>query len=402
MWQEKVKPAVAAGKLAVIGVVQEQHPDRAKLYQQWRQLDWPIAVDALNLLDYEVVPIPIAIDEHGVVRKAKLRNPEELDAFLKTAFPAPEGPALALKAPEWNPNGLHVEAMDASTAESWRAAGDAYFLTSSSNKSHLGLAIRAYELCLDKDPSDARARFRLGVASRRRHETDQRQPGDAQRAVEQWELALAARPSQYIWRRRIQQFGPTLTKPYNFYQWVEEARAAITARDETPVPLTCEPRGSEILGRPTAVNRSRPLNPDPKSKVPQDDNTLIKIETVVTPPRVRPGGRVRVRVHLSPDLEKKPYWNNESNPLVVALGSHPALKVIESAAPVPGGPKSETRETRILEFEVEVDADRKPGTFEVPAYAVYSVCEDAAGVCRYLRQDLIIQFHVDPAAAKID
>ena len=41
MWQQAVKPFVEAGKLDVLGVVQEQHPDRAKLYRQWRQLGDP-------------------------------------------------------------------------------------------------------------------------------------------------------------------------------------------------------------------------------------------------------------------------------------------------------------------------------------------------------------------------
>ncbi|MCH8851876.1 MAG: hypothetical protein IID41_04415, partial [Planctomycetes bacterium] len=60
-----MQPFVKSGDLVVLGVVQEQHPDRAKLYKQWRQIDWPILVDSLNLLDLAVVPVPVAIDESG-------------------------------------------------------------------------------------------------------------------------------------------------------------------------------------------------------------------------------------------------------------------------------------------------------------------------------------------------
>ena len=67
VWQKAVEPYVKAGKLVAIGVVQEQHPERALLYRQWRNLDWPIFVDSLNLLDLEVVPVPIAIDTTGRV-----------------------------------------------------------------------------------------------------------------------------------------------------------------------------------------------------------------------------------------------------------------------------------------------------------------------------------------------
>ena len=54
-----------------MGVVQEQHPDRAKLYRQWRKLGWPIYVDSLNLLGLSAVPVPVALDESGIVRVSR-------------------------------------------------------------------------------------------------------------------------------------------------------------------------------------------------------------------------------------------------------------------------------------------------------------------------------------------
>lgn len=50
----------------------------------------------------------------------------------------------------------------------------------------------------------------------------------------------------YIFRRRIQQYGPRLDKPYPFYDWVSEARAAVLARGETPVEPRVEPGGAEL------------------------------------------------------------------------------------------------------------------------------------------------------------
>jgi hypothetical protein len=38
-----------------------------------------------------------------------------------------------------------------------------------------------------------------------------------QKAVQYWTMALDMDSNQYIWRRRIQQYGPRLEKPYSFY-----------------------------------------------------------------------------------------------------------------------------------------------------------------------------------------
>ena len=72
--------------------------------------------------------------------------------------------------------------------------------------------------------------------------------GRFRKAVEHWERALALDSNQYIWRRRIQQYGPRLDKPYPFYDWIPEARADIEARGQSPVTLAVEPAGAEFAG----------------------------------------------------------------------------------------------------------------------------------------------------------
>ena len=59
---------VAAGELQVVGIVQEQHPARALLFQQWKGLDFPILWDPFGVCGVEAVPDLTAVDEHGVVR----------------------------------------------------------------------------------------------------------------------------------------------------------------------------------------------------------------------------------------------------------------------------------------------------------------------------------------------
>ena len=64
VWYEKVRPLVEEGSLAVVGIVQEQHPDRTALYAQWKEYDFPILWDPFGHAGLKVVPVISAVDEH--------------------------------------------------------------------------------------------------------------------------------------------------------------------------------------------------------------------------------------------------------------------------------------------------------------------------------------------------
>ena len=76
VWQATIKK-LAPRNLAVLGVVQEQHAERTRLYKQWKQYDFPIAQDPVTKLGVAVVPIFIAIDERGIVRNTRL-SPQDI------------------------------------------------------------------------------------------------------------------------------------------------------------------------------------------------------------------------------------------------------------------------------------------------------------------------------------
>ena len=181
-------------------------------------------------------------------------------------------------------------------------------------------AIDAYARAARLDPSDKNALFRLGVAYRMRHESRGRKPGDFQAAVDAWGRALELDPNQYIWRRRIEQYGPRLAKPYAFYDWVAQAKAEIARRGETPVPLAVEPYGSELAGpvRESCRPPAAAVEPDPKGRIHRDEERSHRGRGGRRAGTVQAGPGGAGPRHLPARARPRgSHWNNESTPLRV-------------------------------------------------------------------------------------
>jgi tetratricopeptide (TPR) repeat protein len=405
VWQEAVKPYVAAGRLVAIGLVQEQHPDRTMLYRQWRELDWPIAVAAMNTQAHiQVVPVPIGIDEMGIVQRPRF-NPSQLDEFMATEYEMLEIASDYNRASAPDVGALWRKAEASGAAGDWRKLGEAIFNFGAT--SELDAAVEALEKAVEADPSDGYNRFSLGAALRRRYETPGvRRVADAQSAVERWAEALEIDPNHYIRRRRLQQYGPRLDQPYDFYYWVVEARRDIRARGEKPHVLTAEPTGAEILaprrrGESGAESEEDLVNRDPEGRIVRDERGLVQIETMMTPPKIRPGKRLRARVTFRLNEATHPYWNNEADDLMMWAGLPEGLSFGERQMTFPNPETPETQELRQVEFEIVASSELARGSYEIPAYALYYVCEDEGGVCYYFRQDFTLSVEIDPEAREI-
>ena len=385
-WHEATKRLQREGRLQMVGIIEEQHPDRCRLFMQWRQMDWPVMVDSLNLLGVEGVPLTVAIDEHGIVRRVGLKLSEAAEienVFVSRRYEPPEGGAEAApQRPPAPPDLAEFEeqAQDGDAA-AWRRYADALVLWGGEER--LEDAIAAYRRAIDMQPEDAPAHFRLGVALRKRYDSPYRKKTDFQAAVDEWRMALEINPNQYIWRRRIQQYGPRLDKPYPFYDWVRRARG------ETPIELRVEPGGAEFA-RPverfeTAAGTER--EPDPQGKIRRDEEGLIQVETTMVPGVVAPGGAVRVHLVFRPNEEIQAHWNNEVEDLVVWVDPAPGWQVSRRSLTVPNPPEPVSTEPREVEFELRAPPDASPGGHVTTGYALYYVCEDAGGTCLYRRRD---------------
>lgn len=394
VWHDTTKQFVADGKLVLLGVTQEQHPERCRLFAQWKGFEWPILHDPINVLGSSAVPIVLAIDEHGIVRSAR-PNPKTFAAeFVNATFAddakknAPEPPTPA-HPPRFD--ALKAAAEKGTSALAWRAYGDALVLWG--GEARVSDAVAAYQKAVELDPKDGAAWFRLGAALRRRYDAPARAADDFRGAVAAWGTALDLDPNQYIWRRRIQQYGPRLDKPYPFYDWVPEAETAIRARGEKPVPLPVRPDGAEIAkpAKAFAGAPGAPVNPDPNGKIARDSGAA-GCEVVTVPAAVKPGDSVRV--HLTFRLAPKgtAHWNNEAEPLRVWIdppaGGATSARLVEAEKSA----AATSAEARAVGFEVQVPKDAK-GVVRVPAYALYHLCDDG-GRCRLVRLDVTVEVRV--------
>ena len=394
VWHEKLQPWIQSGELAVVGVVQEQHPNRARLFKQWQRFNWPILHDPINSLGLRGVPVLVAIDEHGIVRSVGPNIETFQRDFLDRQFSA-DGADNAERSAPSAPDlaALQREAQLADTLEAWRQYGDALALWGGTDR--VDQAIDAYHRALDVRADDGDALFRLGVCYRTRYESTHRKGADFLAAVDYWTRARAVDPNHYIWRRRIEQYGPRLTKPYPFYDWVETARREIAARGETPVELPVLPSGAEIASpsRDFIDDPTDPVPPDPDGRILRDEERLIEVEVVVVPPRIAPGASTRAHLTLRPAAGGSVHWNNEAQPLQLWIDAPVGWRVERRLLFGPQPDRAETTEPRHLEFELRAPPEAQ-GPVKISVYALYYICEESGGTCQFLRQDVPVTIRV--------
>lgn len=397
-WHDATTELRSTGTLSTVGVVIEQHPDRARLFMQWKRLDWPLLWDPFNLLELPAVPITMFVDGERVIRivqprldrapeiTSRLLNPADSEAMRHDEIPSPVPGPAAMSPPSTS---SPVDWSDHAVALAlWGGAG------------RLDEAVAASERAVGPD-TEGRLWFRHGVIARMRHDSPARRPDDFNSAVESWTRALDVDPNNYIWRRRLQQYGPRLTKPYAFFDWVPVARSDIEDRDETPESLIVEPGGAEFADPARSEISSAAGPPPPDDRIALDEVPFIDVRGGVVPASVRPGGLARIHLDLEPSPGKAAHWNNEAGSLHAWIeppqdwdtdGSHVALDVPDSAV---------SDERRHLEFEVRVSELAEPGTHEVDVAMLYAVCEDDTGVCLVRRREVRVPVEVDPSAVAL-
>jgi hypothetical protein len=120
----------------------------------------------------------------------------------------------------------------------------------------ISTAVDRYKQAAQIAAESGAAQFRLGVALRMRFDSSLGNPDDFQSAVNAWGRALDIDPNHYIYRRRIQQYGPRLIKPYPFYDWIQQARVDMAERGDKPLELVNQ-SGPRSRSLPRASRKAR-------------------------------------------------------------------------------------------------------------------------------------------------
>jgi len=217
---------------------------------------------------------------------------------------------------------------------------------------------------------------------------------DFEDAIHAWTRAIELAPRNYIYRRRLQQYGPRLEKPYAFYDWIATARKELLAAGEKPAALVLEPEGSEIAGRLRAkladASSGSFKAPDPGGKLPRDEAGLVRVKAIAAPTSIYAGMPLRAYVHLDPSGAKKAHFDPEAGGVTLWLELEDGLRAEKQRIEIPVQKGKGAR----VDFELLLPDSAKKGKRRIAAYACYYVCEDVTGTCSYLRQDFEIEVNV--------
>ena len=385
VWHRETKALRESGRLTVIGITQEQHPDRCRLFARWQGLDWPILWDPFNMTGSAAVPRATLIDEHGIVRALRFDPGTVKQTFLDVSFPKPASDPAPTKdaehalveattAKKGSPEAAYYGALSTLL---WPAAK-----TDWSAIDHLAKYAQAHA-------EDAAAWWRLGVAERMRHDSPARTPADFANALRHWGRGLALNPRQYIYRRRIQQYGPRLDKPYPFYDWVGKAQAALEQGGEAPGPLSARLSGAEVADRRVSGISMAETEPDPEGRIQNDGGLLTAESAVAWHTGPRKGDAARVHLRLRPAAAGKFEWDMEAGPVQVWLVLPDGWKTERRLLAHAGTPRADRDDSVAFDFEVAF-VGRRGQSGAVRGYALYYGCLDGSGECTYLRHEFEI------------
>ena len=388
-WREQTRDLVKSGKLALLGVMLEQHQDRGRLFAQWKNIDFPVIFDPLNLAEIEKFPTVIGLDEEGLVRVIN-PGPKRLGRrFINKKFESEQSERRSPILEPLPPKYTRRMAGEARTGKSWREHGDASVL--GGLPLQIREAIDAYQRAVSLDPKDAFANFRLGVAYRIRFDRPDRQLGDFQSAINAWRGAARADPRNKLFRSRIQQYGVRTERPDEMYGWIARARKDIAARGETPTPLEPAPMAVE-LAKPRKKFRRDKSDPPPggsEGTISSDEASLIELETAVVR-GVGKSGRdyAQILLMFRPKPDGGVQWDNRQSSLRVWIEPPAGTRLSKRFMEYKAGSSEPTKEERTLNSEIRFLKKAKKSAMKIKGHALCAVMTDPP---QLLRRDFEIE-----------
>ncbi|HVS10026.1 MAG TPA: TlpA disulfide reductase family protein [Planctomycetota bacterium] len=400
-WHEPSEALRKEGKLQIVGIAQEQHPERAALYAQWKGWRWTILWDPLDVAVAFITPHVYLLDAHGIVRAVD-PDPKRLAELLANDYPKPSDlpePQVAL-----TPALLEEDPEDSEESTAREEHLRAYAKLLWGKPEDIDAAIDVLAADAEKGQVKPAQLFRLGVAYRMRCDSPRARAGDFQAALDAWTAAVRGEPNVQVWRRRLLQYGPREGKPFTFYDWVPQAQEAIRARGEQPIALSVAPSGAEAATGTShfEVLDAQAKEPDPDGKVERDDAELVSLDIAVTfkPPHtrvLRPDHSARLHIALTPSAERGARWCDSGRPLEIWLqlpeGWRADRRLLTVASDDPPSPSG----ARWVDVEISppqaIATSQSGGRGVLAAYALFEVCtgEDSEPVRRRVEFEIPVE-----------
>ncbi len=108
---------------------------------------------------------------------------------------------------------------------------------------------------------------------------------------------------------------------------------------------------------------------------------------------MKPGQSARIHLTFRLAPKTSDHWTNEAVPLRVWIDPPDGVTVSERLVEADKSKRAASSEDRTIGFEVQIPKDAG-GTIRVPVFALYHVCDDASGQCRFLRLDATVEVKV--------
>ena len=342
-------------------------------------MDWPVYIDSFNLLEVEAVPMTFLVNPKGVITKVS-PSKKNLDSILKNATNAINPTTSDDLEPYW------------STLLKKRSFNLFCNLASERNFVELFKSIKMLKKS-DYKMRHEHLEFMTGVAYKMRSESPFRKLDDFSKAIDHWETALELRPNQYIWRRRIQQYGPILGKPYPFYDWVEIALKELKEKGEVPFNENFVLTESEqsILTPTQTSNKKNYKIPDPFNKLKRGNMQFVNTRVLTIPSHPKTGRPFRVFVQLDLKQPDSVQWNNEGAASHLYFEKSNFNKTSIHRFWTGTKEKEYSTEQRIIDFELNYPRSGIIGGKKLPAgYIVVNLCDRLTGACFTRRIDFSI------------
>jgi hypothetical protein len=226
-----------------------------------------------------------------------------------------------------------------------------------------------------------------------KYDSERGAPIDFAEAVHHWQTALTMEPANYIWRRRLQQYGPRLDKPYPFYDWIAQARKDLLARGEQPHPLVTEPHGAEVarpLRKPEPAQPHAHPHPDPQNKLRKDVNeSLFSYQTTYVSHTSEEDVAYRVFLEIQPK-EAFTKWNDEAGLSTVRITPPEHWEAIPTVTSLLPRTEGDLQAARLVEFELRRKNDRADDLPPETSLQIFlQTCYGQEGRCELIRRDLL-------------